>query len=401
MKKIEELKKKLEMMILKRKKLSPDDTETIQKHPNATGDFDYYIKSETLTSKASFRQVGAIIEDYEDSHFVYYGYSSGADGAVAVLETNVPLDTIIASPDGNAKLREMLEEEYASRKRDEYYNQIGEETKPYKSRNSFQGKPDFPLGTLMLNKQGFYEITDKVSQEVSEMLATDLEKRRKSELLRSQSYVEKDFGGGMVLVNMDCWLDQREKLAYAGINMDALYYRFVPEKMLPTTDGLFAYFGKVTLGEKKAAKEENSKTMKVINPFNYSNVVIWTKKEQLVEYFLNKKYANLTQVLGEIFAFSNLETAELGAYREKYLGGVTIDEEGICKKETVIPETVKRLAEEYYEQQNQKSNVINFQQKKKVYEHEIKELEEMLAEKTKENIEPNQIYQEPEHKKGR
>lgn len=65
MKKIEELKKKLEMMILKRKKLSPDDTETIQKHPNATGDFDYYIKSETLTSKASFRQVGAIIEDYK------------------------------------------------------------------------------------------------------------------------------------------------------------------------------------------------------------------------------------------------------------------------------------------------------------------------------------------------
>ena len=88
-------------------------------------------------------------------------------------------------------------------------------------------------------------------------------------------------------------------------------------------------------------------------------------------------------------------------YREKYLRGVTIDEEGICKKETVIPETVKRLAEEYYEQQNQKSNVINFQQKKEVYEREIKELEEMLEEKTKENTEPNQIYQEPEHKKGR
>ena len=86
-----------------------------------------------------------------------------------------------------------------------------------------------------------------------------------------------------------------------------------------------------------------------------------------MEYFLNRKYANLTAVLGKIFAFGNIETAELGANSEKYLGGVTIDEEGICRKENVIPETVKELAKEYYEQQNQKSNIIDFGEKKEFY----------------------------------
>ncbi len=401
MRKLEELKKKLKTMLLKRKTLSPDDTETIQKHPNAVGSFDYYIKNPSIKTKAVFRKVTPVIEDVEKHHFAYYGYSDGANNAVAVLETNVSLDTIVRSPDGNAKLREMLEEEYASHKRDEYYNQIGEETDPYKGHHSFYGKSDFPLGTLKLNEQGSYEITDEVSQEVLEMLATDLEKRRKSELLKSQSYVEKDFGGGMVEVNMDCWLDQREKLAYAGINMNALYYRFVPEKMLPTTDGLFAYFGNLTLGEKSSSKEEKTNTIEIINPFNYSKVIVWTKKEQLMEYFLNRKYANLTAVLGEIFAFGNIETAELGANSEKYLGGVTIDEEGICRKENVIPETVKELAKEYYEQQNQKSNIIDFGEKKEFYKRKRKEMEEKLTEKTQENIKINQVHQEQEPKKSR
>ena len=120
-----------------------------------------------------------------------------------------------------------------------------------------------------------------------------------------------------------------------------------------------------------------------------------------MEYFLNRKYANLTAVLGGIFAFGNIETAELGANSEKYLGGVTIDEEGICRKENVIPETVKELAKEYYEQQNQKSNIIDFGEKKEFYKRKRKEIEEKLTEKTQENIKINQVHQEQEPKKSR
>ena len=49
--------------------------------------------------------------------------------------------------------------------------------------------------------------------------------------------------------------------------------------------------------------------------------------------------------------------------QQKYLGGITIDENGECQKVENIPETVKKAVESYFEKmkdEQEKSNIIKF-----------------------------------------
>lgn len=105
-----------------------------------------------------------------------------------------------------------------------------------------------------------------------------------------------------------------------------------------------------------------------MRPDTYENVVLWTEGENLVQYFLNKKFAGLNFVLGENFTNYDIKNAEKGSEQEMYLGGLTIDENGECKMVQNIPESVKKAVEEYLEQkgneQGRDTNIIDFKAKK-------------------------------------
>lgn len=80
-----------------------------------------------------------------------------------------------------------------------------------------------------------------------------------------------------------------------------------------------------------------------------------------MQYFLDKKFAGLNLTLGEIFTNQKLKEAELKSDEHTFIGGITLDEFGECKKSEAIPETVKKAIEDYEEQRNgRQNNIISF-----------------------------------------
>lgn len=156
MKKQESLKQKwtlLKAKLLKRG-ISPDDSRTLQAHKDSQGLLrDYYISNTYLQNGASYTCVNAIMEDIENNRFIYRGMLQGADNAIGIIESNVPLSEIVASPDGNIKFQEMLLAENSAKVRNQYYRKIGEKQEPLENHSTYFGKPDFVLGTILKGKK--------------------------------------------------------------------------------------------------------------------------------------------------------------------------------------------------------------------------------------------------------
>ena len=149
-KRMEKLKRNIALLKAKlfNKPISPDDPRTLQAHKDAQGNLrDYYVANPYLQEGTSFNCVTPIIE--EINRYVYRGIVLGADNATGIIESNVPLEEIVASPSGNIKLQEMLSQENAVAARDRYYGKIGEPQGPLEKHSTHFGKPDFPLGTIL------------------------------------------------------------------------------------------------------------------------------------------------------------------------------------------------------------------------------------------------------------
>lgn len=195
------------------------------------------------------------------------------------------------------------------------------------------------------------------------MLDREREEVKKDKSMRREDFVKIDLGNGVVVAEQDCWLEQGKGLKYAGINQDALLYEFSPEKQLQTKDKKYhVYIGDVQIGEGHKNSENSGEFNQYVRPYTYKDAVLWTEDNNLVQYFLNKKFDGLNFALGNIFANENVKRA-MEEEKCGYMGGVTISAEGECKKsEKETPEAVKEVVEEYLTQRENRNEdkIIKF-----------------------------------------
>ena len=361
--KLEELKQKILKLKNKNKTLSKDDTKTIQAHKDVNGELrDYYISDYKSESKAKFTSVVKIKEDYEKHIFIYQGVVLGANNAIGILESNIPLDEMVSNLEGNLKFQEMLSEEYASMARDTYYKKIGESLELPENHYTYFTKPTFALGTFLRLEDGHYTFKSEISNQTEEMLKKEREEAHRKEMLTNKDFVNRDFGGGMVQAIEDCWMNQEKNgFSFNGINKDALYYQYKPFYSQKIEDK-YVYIGTVQLGEATSQKE--SKVIQIMNPYVFPNVVLWTERKNLIEYFMEEKYNNLNFTLGEMLTNEWIENSKKGLKEQSYIGGLVIDENGLVKNVDTTPEVVKEFVETYLEQKTQ-IKIIDLASRKK------------------------------------
>ena len=366
----EELKRKWTLLKAKllKGKISPEDTRTIQAHKDTQGNLrDYYIANPYLQDSATYDSVNPIMEDYENHRFVYRGIMRGADNAIGVLESNIPLSEIVASPNGNIMLQEILSEKNATKVRDQYYQAIGEKLGTSKGHMTHFNKPDFVLGTILTDERGQFTYTHEIAKDIEETLHQEREQLKKEEVMRDKDSVELDLGGGMIVAKQNCWMEQGKGIQFAGINKDALYYQYMPKQPIQTEDNKYVYIGRTQIGQPTKIHQQAGEPIQFVSPDIYEDVVLWTEGKNLVQYFLNKKCEGLNFALGEAFTNWNLEQIQRGEEQQRYLGGLTIDEDGKCKIIQSIPKSVKEVVETYFEQkgneQEKNTNIIDFRAK--------------------------------------
>ena len=366
----EELKRKWTLLKAKllKGKISPEDTRTIQAHKDTQGNLrDYYIANPYLQDSATYDSVNPIMEDYENHRFVYRGIMRGADNAIGVLESNIPLSEIVASPNGNIMLQEILSEKNATKVRDQYYQAIGEKLGTSKGHMTHFNKPDFVLGTILTDERGQFTYTHEIAKDIEETLHQEREQLKKEEVMRDKDSVELDLGGGMIVAKQNCWMEQGKGIQFAGINKDALYYQYMPKQPIQTEDNKYVYIGRTQIGQPTKIHQQAGEPIQFVSPDIYEDVVLWTEGKNLVQYFLDKKFAGLNFALGEAFTNWNLGQIQRGEEQQRYLGGLTIDEDGKCKIIQSIPKSVKEVVETYFEQkgneQEKNTNIIDFRAK--------------------------------------
>jgi len=363
-KKQEDLKRRWTLLKAKllRKGISPNDSRTLQAHEDSQGILrDYYISNRYLQNGATIKTVNVVVEDFANNRFIYRGMIPNADNAIGVIESNVPLAEIVASPDGNIKLQQMLAEENTTTVRNKYYSSIGEKLEPLENHMTYFGKPDFPLGKILRGKKGDFTFTSEISADIEKMLYQEREEIKREEKLRNKESIQIDLGGGMVVAKQNCWLEQENGIQFAGINENALYYNYSPEEVIKTDDGKYVYIGKTQIGEADNTVIEPGKPIQFIRPFTYKNVVLWTERKNLIQYFLEEKFNGLNLTLGEIFTNDNIKEQEK-KQEQIYIGGITKDNEGNCKRIKDIPEEVVETIKKYMLEKTSetKDNIIKF-----------------------------------------
>lgn len=357
--KLENWKKKWTILkaALFNKKLSPNDTRTLQAHKDAQGNLrNYYISNPYLQDGTNYTAVTPILEDPQNNQFLYRGIVGGADNAIGILKSNVPLSEIVASTDGNIKLQEILTKENASTMRDSYYARIGEKSSPLEKHTTYFGKPDFILGTLQKTSNGKYFYSKEILPEIEEMLSAEREELKKEELMRNKDSVQLDIGGGMVVAKQNCWLEQGKGIQFAGINKDALFYNYMTSTPIQTPDNKYVYIGETQIGENSKQNYQPGEPIHLVRPFHYKNIVLWTDSKNLIQYFLEKKLDGLNLALGDIFTNGTIRNA-LQNNGKILVGGLTLDEDGICKHTKEIPESVKEIIENHLSKEQ--NNTIN------------------------------------------
>ena len=361
---------------LLKRDLEPSDTRTIQKHSHAEGGIDFYVENIYLRNEASFIDVQIIKEDTKIQRYVYKGIVGAAKNAIGIIETNVPLAEIVANPYGNIKLLEMLSAENAMQVCNEYYVKIGEPPYPLKGHTTYLGKPTFVLGTFLKEGKHSFSYTDHIAYDIEEILEEQRNELKRIEEMREKDSVEVDLGGGTVIAKQDCWLEQGKQISFAGINTQALYWKYTPDKPIPIENGkYYLQIGSLQIGKSEVSKQENKKFLKFTNPYVYENVVLFTREKNLIRYFLEDKLYGLDYTLGNIFntyrinenekKFANLfqevenDLPIIGA-------GIEIGKDGIVKETDNIPEiVVKSIKEALINKKEKQSNIINFDRENK------------------------------------
>ncbi len=368
LKKKEEFKRDFTLLIAKllKKQIDPEDTRTIQKHIGAGGGINYYVQNNYLQGTANFTNVQTIIEDNENNRYVYKGMITGANNAMGVIESNVPLRDIVASPYGNIEFLKMISEENAMKMCHEYYQKIGEPTKPLDNHSTYFGKPDFVLGTILKDDKGKFSYSSNIQQDIEEILKKDRKNKERNKLMRDEDSVELDLGGGMVVAKQDCWINPGKNISFGGINNEALYWKYMPDLPIAIENGkYYIQIGTMQIGESKSTKKDN--IVQFINPYIYENVVIYTKGKKLIQYFLNNKLDGLNLTLGEIVNTYNVEKCKKDASKLNndvelqnpiIIGGIEIDEYGEVKKCENIPDEVIQEAKSAIEKKKEKNNNI-------------------------------------------
>lgn len=361
---IEELKK--QMMLLKakllKKGISPDDTRTLQAHADGQGDKrDYYISNPYLQKDSSYKCVNPIIEDESNNRYVYRGLVRGADNAIGVIESNVSISEIVASPSGNIKFQDMLSGENAMQVCKQYYRKIGESEERLTGHFSNFGKPDFVLGTILKGENGEFTFTDEIQSDIEQMLEEEREEIQRESTMREKDSVQIDLGGGLVVAQQDCWMEQGKKIRFAGINKDALLYAYEPDKTIKTDDGKYVYVGTTQIGRRNVVKKNPNEPIQFVKPFIYEDVVFWTDNKNLIQYFLDYKFQNLNFALGETFSNGTIKNSQKDDL-PLFIGGISLDEQGECISIQEIPDSVEKAVQEYLKDRTeQKSHIINFE----------------------------------------
>lgn len=356
---------------LLKKDLDPSDTRTMQKHLHAGGGIDFYVENSYLRDGASFINVQIIKEDTENQRYVYKGMIGSANNAIGIIETNIPLTEIVANPYGNIKFLEMLSEENAMKVCNEYYEKIGEPLEPLKGHKTYFSKPTFILGTLLKERKNIFSYTNNINQDIEEMLEKQRNEAKRIEEMREKDSIEVDLGGGTVIARRDCWLEQGKQISFAGINAQALYWKYTPEKPILLGNGeYYIQIGNLQIGKSEVSQQENKKFLKFSNPYVYDNIVLFTRQKNLVRYFLEDKFNGLDFTLGEMFNTYRIDEDEeksVNLFKEIesnlpiIVGGIEIGEDGIVKETDSIPEIViQSIRDRFINRTERQSNIIKF-----------------------------------------
>ncbi len=325
---------------------------------NENGGIDYY-----LDDVAIYKEVTPLIEEQDNHYFAYGGFVATAGDTLGVIETNEPLSEILKKIDGRKKLIEILKN--AKEKRNEYYNQIGESVLFLEAQVDSYSLPSFPLGNLHIDKKNKITISDKVSKELMLSLKKEYFEEKRKLLLRDEIYIKSQRETGIIMATQECWIEQNLRVSFHGINMEALEYEYVPEKMLITMDNLFVYIGSLTIGQGKLITAIDSNITEMISPYYYENIVVWTERKQLMEYFLEEQYAGLSLALGNIFWQNMIDKTEPKEFSERYIGGLKITQEGVVDKTNIVPESIIMAAQEYLKNKNKRCRVIDVSSKRR------------------------------------
>lgn len=330
---------------LLKENLPADDDKTIQLHKDSQGlTGNYYISNSYLQNRRNmaYRNVNLILEDNKNGRYVYTGTVQEPYCAIGVIETNLRLDEIVASPEGNLVFEQFISEENTKKACEDYYQKIGETLMPVREEmSSFLGKPKFVLGSIYKLDNGKFTVSQSVSDDIEQMLETEREESKRMALMREKDSVEIEIGSDIIVSEQDCWLQQSKNMKFVGINQEALYYEYSPGKPEKTADGKYVYMGDLKIGKSRVVNKGSQEPLQFVKAFNMEDVVFCTNGKNLIEYFLQNKLDGLNFELGKAFSVSNLKKR-----REKdgitYLGILGLDEEGNCIiREDEIPENVQ------------------------------------------------------------
>lgn len=360
---------KRELTLLKAKllgkKLDPNDKMTIQARLDAEGTYrNYYIADgyiQNLIGPANYTSIVPIIEDEEKGKFVYRGLVGGANNATGVIESNVPISEIVASPYGNEVFTQMLSGKNALSVCQNYYEQIGESLDPIKGGTSYFGKREFPLGTITKDKKGRFSYVSSVSQEIENLLEEGRNEEDRISAMQEEDSIQMKLGNGLTVARQDCWMEQGKGIKFNGINADALFYQFTPGQPIKTDDGTYVYVGDLSIGKSNIERQDGNQPIKFISPFIYENVVLYTEGKNLIQYFMNNKLQGLNFALGRVFTNDNVKIHSKDN-SPNIIGGIYLDENGECQVNKNIPESVKEVADRYLRgKASRDGNIINLE----------------------------------------
>ena len=351
--KIEKFKQRWTMFVARFKKdgIPTNDPRTIQTYDKGNGFKSYYIANAYLQgTTGTFESVS---EDYRDGKYFYRGCVSGADNAIGILESNVPMQELLKSPYGNALLQQVLKKENMEARRNAYYVSIGEKTELQEGEYSFLRRPTFPMGKITRNADGSFTYEESASQEVLERIHTEreIEADEESMIGISSAQINK---AGIVLAKETCGIERDAEngvIIYKGINDSALDYSFIPDgHPLKTQDNFYVYIGDVEIGKRTARKTEEDGILRFVSPYRHENIVFWSKEKSLLE-LMHNGVDGLNFALGSIFSEMNIANAEKEALVNEtaiFAGGILLYENGECQRTKVPPPSVKRIIGPYF-----------------------------------------------------
>lgn len=341
------------------KKIKSDDNRTIQKHKDAGDGFSYYIASPYLQDKSSFNSVNEIIA--ENGRYVYRGVVGGADNAIGLIESNVPLEEIVANPYGNETFLKMLSESNATKVRNEYYKNHGLSTEKLEGHWTYWSNPNFVLGTITKEKNGRYSFDDSIGTDIEERLAKEREITQKKETLQNPEDIAIKISPDMVVAYEGCEIyNGKFGLGIKGVNSEGIAYSYDIFYTTKTEDHSVLSIGNLQVGYDSKITREKGK-QKLTKENEYFNVAIWSQDQNLIQYFIKKEQCEFVRAIGELITIEKLEGLNTEEVME--LGGITLNSEGECVIENQFPQSAKDAIQQYLEEKN-KAKILSFQFRK-------------------------------------